>query len=588
MASNDAHDSEHSASPPASAHLTTLWRQVGDARRRAAEALLPDRAKGGRVTDRLAVRLALVNMAGLALLGVLIIWFGGSPTGLIDERARALEIHSRIIAGAIVEGAVEAPAGSAEQDIDIDDANRVLRRLVLPTGYRARLYNTDGELIADSRMLDTSGTVEMRVIDPPSGFDAFWQRVSWSIDWMLGIIPRDAERYREGPNVKYREVDAALAGDEAPDQLQAVRIDDDGEVVISVATPVQRFRAYLGALQLSAEGDDIKAAIRAERNVLGRIFLFAVFAFAAISVGYAMTVVGPIRRLAQDADRVRQAGSAGSGTNMPRLPDWPDRRDEIGDLARSLKDMTGALYSRIDAIESFAADVSHEIKNPLTSLRSAVETLELAKDDDAKARLLVVIKDDVKRLDRLITDISDASRLDAELTRESAEVVQLAPLLRGLAQIHADMSHDRNVSVRTEIDAGALSEAALAVRGIESRLGQVIQNLLANAISFSPDDGEVVLSARLDRRAGRDYIILTVDDAGPGIPDEGIERIFERFYTERPGVDSFGKNSGLGLSISRQIITAHLGEIWAENRKDDDGKVLGARFVVVLPASPLT
>ncbi len=587
MASNDAPHGDHSVSPPASARLTVLWRQIGDARRRAAEALLPDRAKGARLTDRLAVRLAVVNMAGLALLGILIIWFGGSPTGLIEERARALEIHNRIIAGAIVEGAVDAPAGAIQQDIDIDDANRVLRRLVLPTGYRARLYNTEGELIADSRMLDTSGTVEMRIIDPPSGLDALFQRLAWGLDWMLGIIPRDAERYQEGPNVHYAEVTAALAGDQAPEDLRAVRIDDQGDVVITVATPVQRFRAYLGALLLSAEGDDIKAAIRSERNVLGRIFLFAVFAFAAISVGYAMTVVGPIRRLAQDADRVRQAGSAGSGTNMPRLPDWPDRRDEIGELSRSLKDMTNALYSRIDAIESFAADVSHEIKNPLTSLRSAVETLEFAKDDSAKARLLTVIKDDVKRLDRLITDISDASRLDAELTRESAEVVQLAPLLRGLAQIHADMAHDRHVSVRTEIDAGALPENALAVRGIESRLGQVIQNLLANAISFSPDHGEVVLSARLDRRAGRDYIILTVDDSGPGIPDEGIERIFERFYTERPGVESFGKNSGLGLSISRQIVGAHLGEIWAENRKDDDGQVIGARFVVTLPAIAL-
>ncbi len=584
MASEDAQHGEQTNLPPDSARMTSFWRQIAAARRRAADALLPDRSKGARLTDRLAVRLALVNLAGLALLGIMIIWFGGSPTGLIDERARALEIHSRIIAGAIVDGAVDAPAGAAEQNIDIDAANRVLRRLVLPTGYRARLYGTDGVLIADSRMLETSGTVEMRIIDPPSGFEAFFQRVSGGLDWVLGVVPRDAERYQEGPNVHYREVDAALTGTESLDQLHAVRIDDQGDVVISVATPVQRFRAYLGALLLSAEGDDIKAAIREERNVLGRIFLFAIFAFTAISVGYAMTVVGPIRRLAQDADRVRQAGSAGSGTNMPRLPDWPDRRDEIGELARSLKDMTSALYNRIDAIESFAADVSHEIKNPLTSLRSAVETLDFAKDETAKARLLAIIKDDVGRLDRLITDISDASRLDAELTRESAEVVHLAPLLRGLARIHLDLSHERNVSVRAEINVGALPENSLAVHGIESRLGQVMQNLLANAISFCPDQGEVVLAAKIDRRAGRDYIILTVDDSGPGIPEESLTRIFDRFYTERPGVESFGKNSGLGLSISRQIVSAHNGEIWAENRRDGDGSIIGARFVVTLPA----
>lgn len=560
-----------------------LLRDVANARKRAAEALLPDRRRGGRILDRLAVRLLLINVAGLVVFGILIIWFGGSQSGLIDERMRALDVHSRIIAGAIADRAVTSPVG-VRTEIDIEAANRILRRQVLPTGYRARLYSTEGVLIADSRNLDARSAVEMRVIDPPTGFEALIQKISFGIDWVLGVIPRDAEPYLEGPNIRYEEVDAALRGAQNPDRKRNVRIDDDGDIIISVATPVQRFRAYLGALMLSAEGDDIEEAMRQERNVLARIFLLAVVATLLISIGFAMSVVGPIQRLAREADRVRRAGSAGSGRDMPQLPDWPDRRDEVGDLARSLRDMTSALYGRIDAIESFAADVSHEIKNPLTSLRSAVETLELAKNDEAKERLLSIIRDDVGRLDRLITDISDASRLDAELTREAAELVLLAPILRGLTQIYEDSSGGHNVRVRTEVDTGALPESALKVRGIESRLGQVIQNLLANAVSFSPDNGEVRLAARLDRNEGRNQVRLTVEDEGPGIPAEGIERIFERFYTERPEAEAFGKNSGLGLSISRQIITAHGGLIWAENRLDEAGEVKGARFVVTLPA----
>ncbi len=571
--------------PRGASRAAAAWDRIARARARAADALAGAGPGSGRFTDRLAVRMAFINLAGLAVFGVLIVWFGGSQTGLIDERMRALDVHSRIIAGAIAENAVSTPVG-VRGEIDVESANRTLRRLVLPTGYRARLYDVEGALIADSRALDASGAVEMRVIDPPTGLEALMQRIAFGIDWVLGVIPRGAEPYVEGPNVRYAEVEAALRGERDPAVKNAVRIDDQGDIIISVAIPVQRYRAYLGALLLSAEGDEIEEALRAERNVLGRVFLLAVFATVLISLGYAMNVVGPIRRLAREADRVRRAGLAGSGTDMPHLPNWPGRKDEIGELGRSLKDMTSALYGRIDAIESFAADVAHEIKNPLTSLRSAVETLELARDDEAKARLLRIISDDVGRLDRLITDISDASRLDAELTRETTQTVRLAPLLNGLTQIYQDTAHDKNIRVRTEIATGALSESALTVRGIESRLGQVIQNLLANAVSFSPAGGEVRLTARLERESGAARAFITVEDEGPGIPEEGLERIFERFYTERPESEAFGKNSGLGLSISRQIITAHRGTIWAENRKDADGKVIGARFVVSLPAAP--
>jgi two-component system sensor histidine kinase ChvG len=267
------------------------------------------------------------------------------------------------------------------------------------------------------------------------------------------------------------------------------------------------------------------------------------------------------------------------------IPDFTDRSDEIGHLSGTLRDMTKALYGRIDAIESFAADVAHELKNPLTSLRSATETLPLAKTEDARERLMEIIQHDVMRLDRLISDISDASRLDAELAREDATSVDMADLLRITVPLFNDIHRDDKSEVVLDI---AYSPGAQPyhVLGHDSRLGQVIVNLLENAISFSPPDAPVTVSAR---RVDGD-IQIAVEDKGPGIAPENLERIFERFYRDRPQ-EMFGQNSGLGLNITRQIIAAHGGRIWAENRPPTDSdkgngrKSGGARFVIRLPAA---
>jgi two-component system sensor histidine kinase ChvG len=258
------------------------------------------------------------------------------------------------------------------------------------------------------------------------------------------------------------------------------------------------------------------------------------------------------------------------------IPDFSARGDEIGDLSGALREMTSALWQRMDAIERFAADVAHEIKNPLTSLRSAVETAARIQDPGKREKLLAIVMEDVKRLDRLISDISDASRLDAELSRIEPEPVDVGHVLGTLAEVYDVTQAEEGPRIRL-----VLPEEPLVVSGVEGRLVQVFRNLIANAVSFSPPDGTIRLSARQDE----DAVVVTVEDDGPGIPEGKLEAIFNRFYTERPSGEKFGTHSGLGLSISKQIVDAHQGVIRAENRRDADGRVIGARFVVRLPLS---
>jgi two-component system sensor histidine kinase ChvG len=354
-----------------------------------------------------------------------------------------------------------------------------------------------------------------------------------------------------------------------------VRVNDRGEVIVSVTVPVQRFRAVHGALMLSTQGDDIDQMVTAERLAILKVGGVASAVMIVLSLLLASTIAGPVRRLADGAERVRRRIQT-----RVEIPDFTRRRDEIGHLSGALRDMTNALYSRIEAIEMFAADVAHELKNPLTSLRSAVETLPLARNDTSRARLLEVIEHDVKRLDRLISDISDASRLDAELQRQDMAPVDLRRLLTTLTSVANETRLGHDVAVETRFE----GRETFSVPGHDSRLGQVISNLLSNAQSFSTPGGKV----RVTCRRARSEIEIVVDDDGPGIGEDALERIFERFYTDRPH-QGFGQNSGLGLSISKQIIEAHAGRIWAENRHgpaDADGKpaVAGARFVVRLPA----
>ncbi len=342
-------------------------------------------------------------------------------------------------------------------------------------------------------------------------------------------------------------------------------------------------------MMLSRPDAKIYEAIREVRLNILEIFGMTLLITILLSVYLARAIARPIRMLAMAAEQVRvgQTQIMGFGgtarlLNRDAIPDLSRRNDEIGELSMALREMTLALSRRIGAIENFAADVAHEIKNPLTSLRSAVETAERIQDPVMQVRLMAVIRDDVDRLDRLISDISDASRLDAELSRDQAAAIDIGKMLTTLVdfyQVAAQNARDPAARQGASVSLAALPQEDLTVIGVEGRLVQVIQNLISNALSFSPEGERVELSVAVEEES----IAVIVDDKGPGVPENKLEAIFDRFYTERPKAEKFGMHSGLGLSISKQIVEAHHGRIWAENRKNSEGNVIGARFVVQLP-----
>jgi two-component system, OmpR family, sensor histidine kinase ChvG len=539
-------------------------------------------------------RIVSLNIAGLLALVASILYLSQFRAGLIDARAQSLLVQAEIIAGAIAASATvqtnaisidpdrllalqpgESIPGDEESQLDFpinpERVAPVLHTLISPTKTRARIYDPGGGLLLDSRNLEDI----MRAPLPPPSTAGLVERGLIAVrTW---INRGDLSLYRElGPEngLDYEEVADALKGHKRSE----VRVNNRGEVIVSVAVPVLRSRTIHGALMLSTQGDDIDQMVTAERLAILKVGGVASAVMIVLSLLLASTIAGPVRRLADSAERVRHRIKM-----RVEIPDFTRRRDEIGHLSGALRDMTGALYNRIEAIEMFAADVAHELKNPLTSLRSAVETLPLAKNEHSRSRLLAVIEHDVKRLDRLISDISDASRLDAELQRQDMVSVDMRRLLTTLTTVanETKLGHDVGVEARYE---GRGPNDTFSVLGHDSRLGQVVSNLLSNAQSFSTPGNKVrILCRRL-----RTQIEIVVDDDGPGIRPDALERVFERFYTDRPH-QGFGQNSGLGLSISKQIIEAHGGRIWAENRPgpvDEDGEptVTGARFVVRLPS----
>ncbi len=560
-----------------------------------------------RFSSSLTRRIVVLNLSGLVALLIGFLYLNQFRSGLIDARIQSLQTQGEIIAAAIAASAtVETDAitldpekllqlapgetydpgddrpASIEFSINPERIGPVLRRLVLPTRTRARVYDRDGYLLLDSRSLADRSNILRYDLPPvpeelaPTFLERMWNNVRGKLGNTLPLY----EEIGLGNGRAYREVQSALNGG----AQSIVRVNLRGETIISVAVPVQRFRVVRGALLLSTQGGDIDKIISSERWAIIRIFSIFAGVMLVLSLFLAGTIAEPVRRLAEAAERVRRGIKS-----RQEIPDFSSRSDEIGHLSGALRDMTQALYNRIEAIESFAADVSHELKNPLTSLRSAVETLPLARSDESRGRLLEIIQHDVRRLDRLITDISDASRLDAELARADSGPVDLVQLLRAVVDLANQVK--RQDGVTFSLDVAPLQEGQhCAIIGHDSRLGQVVTNLLDNARSFSQHGGSVRIALRRARQATpagaqADGVEIIVDDDGPGIPAHAFERIFERFYTDRPD-QGFGQNSGLGLSISRQIIEAHGGRIWAVNRTHSGtGDVAGARFFVWLPTS---
>jgi two-component system sensor histidine kinase ChvG len=523
----------------------------------------------------------LVNFVPLALLSASLLYLDQYQDGLLEAEVSALREQASIYAGALGESAVRVT--DPNNPVLVPDLARpLLRRLTDPTpDAGAKLYGPDGALVADSRVrAGAGGSVSTEPLPPAADRGAFSGLLGRFYDWAMTQLP-----HRRSATT---EISPANAGaDWQPDVREEIRLGSssnshemdpfirrmqDGRLLVTVAEPVERDRHNVGIVLLTRDAREVDDSLFAVRSSILGLFALALLLTVLLSWYLSLTIAGPILRLAEAAHAMR--GGHGRAGEVPNA--ILRRRDEIGELAVALSASATALWTRMDAIERFAADVAHEIKNPLSSIRSAIDTLRRVEEPRHQLRLLAIIQDDVVRLDRLISDISDASRVDAELSRASVEPVDLAPLFRTLGEIAEATRDPTDPYLSIELPPGPI-----VVQAVEGRLVQVLRNLIGNAESFSPPEGTIHLRAK---ETGA-VVEITVDDEGPGIPDGNLDHVFDRFYSERPAGETFGKHSGLGLSISRQIIEALRGRISAENRRSDDGKVIGARFVVRLPRS---
>ncbi len=543
------------------------------------------RAASGRVRYRfvspLLRRILLVNALPLALLVATLLYLDQYQNGLLEAEVFALREQARIFAGALGESAVRAEAPDNPKLVP-ELARPLLRRLTEPTpNAEARLYAPDGQIVADSRVRQgTGGAVTTEPLPPAASRGPLLAAVGWAYDRVLAILPHDT------PKPLVVDITPTAAGlDWQPDVKEELRLSNtdnsremppyirrtrDDRLLVTVAEPVERDHHTVGIILLTREAREVDASLFTVRVSILGLFSLALVLTVLLSWYLSLTIARPILRLAGAAAQMRE-GKGRTGTVPEPLV---RRRDEVGALASALSASAAALWARMDAIERFAADVAHEIKNPLSSIRSAIETMRRVEDPGQQKRLLAIIADDVTRLDRLISDISDASRVDAELSRAATEPVDVAPILATLKEIN-DATRDDDDPV-VVLDAPA---SGLVVQAVEDRLVQVLRNLIGNAHSFSPPNGRVGLRAR--ETGG--VVEISVEDDGPGIPEDRLEHIFDRFYSERPKGERFGQHSGLGLSISRQIVEALGGRVSAENRRDASGRVIGARFVVRLP-----
>jgi two-component system sensor histidine kinase ChvG len=522
-------------------------------------------------------RILLVNLVPLALLLAALLYLDQYQNGLLEAEVGTLREQARIYAGALSEAAVRVDDDHAKLIPDV--ARPLLRRLTEPTpNAQAKLYGPDGTLIADSRVREgAGGAVITEPLPPAVERGRFLGRL---YDDVLSLLPHgdqtvlDTGPSAAGPDWQpdVREEIRLTGSNQSREMPPYIRRTQDDRLLITVAEPVARDRQTVGEILLTHEAREVDESLATVRLSILALFTLALGLTVIMSWYLSLTIARPILRLAGAAEEMREGRGRVGAVPDPLFA----RHDEIGELAGALSESAQALWARMDAIERFAADVAHEIKNPLSSIRSAIETLRRIEDPIKQRRLLAIIAEDVGRLDRLINDISDASRVDAELSRMSTEPVDVAPILATLAEIHDATRDDEDPRIEV-----APPEGPVVVQAVEGRLVQVLRNLIANAESFSPRQGLIGVRAH----TSGPMVEISIEDDGPGIPESKLEHIFDRFYSERPQGERFGQHSGLGLSISRQIVEALKGRISAENRRDDAGKVIGARFVVRLPAA---
>ncbi|KUO53804.1 MAG: hypothetical protein APF80_07810 [Alphaproteobacteria bacterium BRH_c36] len=578
------------------------------------------------ISASLARRILASNLIGFLILFIGILYLSLDSSWIIAAKRDALRTQGQIIAAAIAGNAmvkrgeilVDTDRLPTKQNARIpfrDDGFAALqlsirpekvapifRRLIEPTNTRARIYDRKGNLVVDSSDLLRRGQFRARFIKDRAGDKAdktatgasrpsagtandndntaarekeerpntkdFWTRLQHL------LIGKEVQVYKEIGNANgqaYPEVREALNGEDAAMLL----LNKKGEQIVSVAVPITRFKKVIGVLLLSTLPGDIDTVLSESRSDLWPLAFVAGLASIVMGLFLARTVAGPMQRLSATAEHVSRDITA-----RTTLPDYSDRADEVGQMAQAFSAMTKSLYERIEASEKFAADVAHELKNPLTAASSMAQSLEYARTEEDRQQVVHQIQQELKRLNRLISDVSRASMLNAQLQRETPKPVELETVIRDVVSIFAEKSEGSGNRIEYQLKG---NPSDFVVAGNDGRLGQVLTNLIDNALSFSPEGGRVAINARIE---GGDAVI-SVEDEGPGIQDDKLDTIFSRFYTYRPTeFSSRGNNSGLGLSISREIIQSHGGRIWAENRygsKGRDEAPIGSRFTVCLP-----
>ena len=547
------------------------------------------------ISSSLLARIMITNLFGFFILVAGVLYLSLDSSWIITAKRDALKTQGQIIAAAIAGNAMvdkgqilvdpdRLPTSpdamvpfrndafaALQLSIQPERVAPIFRRLTEPTKTRARIYDRRGDLVVDSDDLLKTG--EIGIIEAPAERPRtknFWTRLQHL------LIGKEVQVYREIGNANgqlYPEVRQALQGQEAAMLI----LNDSSEQIVSVAVPIMRFKQVIGVLLLSTPPGEIDKVVSESRNDLWPIFGVALIASLATAAFLWRTVAGPMKRLSAAAEHVSRDINARTA-----LPEYAERKDEVGQLAQAFSSMTKSLYERIEASEKFAADVAHELKNPLTAASSMSQSLEYARTEEDRQQVVDQIQHELKRLNQLIGDVSRASLLNAQLQRETPEPVAVPEVLSDIVSIFKEKVSESPVSLDYALEG---DPTKFVIGGNAGRLGQVFTNLIDNALSFSPDGATVRVKASIEDGD----VVVTVDDEGPGIQADKLETIFSRFYTYRPTeFSSRGNNSGLGLSISKEIIESHRGQIWAENLYRGDAgdpgeQPSGARFTVRLP-----
>ena len=508
----------------------------------------------------LARKIVIFNMMAIVVMVAGVLFLNPFRDSLVLQREQGLITEAELVADVF--------QSRLQGGMELRDAPTLMGEVALGPGVDVRVYDAAGAMIAAGRGEARPSLQKERSTLITDFLNAIWEGVSGLLAGQdtLGGQPDSGALARDL-------VPTALAGNTTVNTAR----DPEGGTVFSVATPIEALGQVVGVITMTSAEGEIDRLVRYEREQVLQMFVIALLVSIGLSLVLASTIANPLSDLAAAAELGRDRDARKMAPGRVRIPDLTARPDEIGRLSVAMRGMVAALYDRIDANEQFAADVAHEIKNPLASLRSAVASLHLAKRDDQRKRLLEVIDHDVRRLDRLVSDISNASRLDSELVKEEEEEFNLLKTIGNLAEYLGQQASENGVEFITDLPA-----EPILIRGLEGRLAQVFVNLITNAISFCEEGDAVRVWAR--KRDNR--VLVVVEDTGPGIPEQALTKVFKRFYSERPQGD-FGNHSGLGLAISKQIVEAHGGVIWAENIRpthaDITSEPLGARFVVGLP-----